>query len=302
MDFNISSSSYECDLKSFQKSFFKLHGWISMSVSIFGSIANIVNILVLTRREMRSPTNIILTGLAVADLLVMIDYIPYAFHIHLYERSKQDTYTYGWAIFVLFHSSFSQVTSGPRLSRVNRRWSPCPGNSIIDNGRELGQKGRTERENIFLPRSSRLSGTEKDVGEISSVEAKDNVIRIPRDSCRGIFADVWARHKLQTEKKIGVPREQAMATGIYGSSHSFCHRTVFLALFDEDWPRCLGTNQSDEPDRTSLIKGWIALEQDAEDNSCPLSFRCNPVFPTLGRNYPNQIVPGRTAKTVRWGS
>lgn len=109
MDFNISSSSYECDLKSFQKSFFKLHGWISMSVSIFGSIANIVNILVLTRREMRSPTNIILTGLAVADLLVMIDYIPYAFHIHLYERSKQDTYTYGWAIFVLFHSSFSQV-------------------------------------------------------------------------------------------------------------------------------------------------------------------------------------------------
>ncbi|XP_017792657.1 PREDICTED: sex peptide receptor-like [Habropoda laboriosa] len=101
--------SQVCDLSSFHSRYTHLHGWISMFVCIFGSIANVLNILVLTRREMRSPTNIILTGLAVADLLVMIDYIPYAFHLYLYRRSRRDTFTYGWTIFVLFHSNFAQV-------------------------------------------------------------------------------------------------------------------------------------------------------------------------------------------------
>lgn len=108
-DFNTSSSYYICDLSSFYSYYSHLHGWISLFVCIFGSIANVLNILVLTRREMRSPTNIILMGLAVADLLVMIDYIPYAFHFYLYRRSRRDTFTYGWTIFVLFHSNFSQV-------------------------------------------------------------------------------------------------------------------------------------------------------------------------------------------------
>ncbi|XP_011297316.1 FMRFamide receptor-like isoform X2 [Fopius arisanus] len=58
---------------------------------------------------MSSPTNAILTGLAVADLLVMIEYIPYASHMYLYHRSRRDTYTYGWAVFVLIHSIFTQV-------------------------------------------------------------------------------------------------------------------------------------------------------------------------------------------------
>nr|XP_012135343.1 PREDICTED: FMRFamide receptor-like [Megachile rotundata] len=109
MNFNTSSSHYVCNLSSFHSHYSQLHGWISLFVCIFGSIANILNILVLTRREMRSPTNIILTGLAVADLLVMIDYIPYAFHLYLYRRSRRDTFTYGWTIFVLFHSNFAQV-------------------------------------------------------------------------------------------------------------------------------------------------------------------------------------------------
>ncbi|XP_076631418.1 G-protein coupled receptor dmsr-1 [Colletes latitarsis] len=109
MDVNVSSNYYVCDLSSFHSNYFQLHGWISFFVCIFGSVANVLNILVLTRREMRSPTNLILTGLALADLLVMIDYIPYSFHLYLYRRSRQDTFTYGWALFVLFHSHFAQV-------------------------------------------------------------------------------------------------------------------------------------------------------------------------------------------------
>lgn len=105
------STGYECGarLESFYNWYAQVHGWVSLLVCIFGSIANVLNIAVLTRREMQSSTNMILTGLAMADLLVMIEYIPYAIHMYLYQRSRRDTFTYGWSSFVLFHSNFAQV-------------------------------------------------------------------------------------------------------------------------------------------------------------------------------------------------
>lgn len=107
----LENADYTCGakLESFHNSYAQVHGWASLQVCIFGSIANVLNIAVLTRREMHSPTNMILTGLAVADLLVMIEYIPYAIHMYLYQRSRRDTFTYGWGVFVLFHSNFGQV-------------------------------------------------------------------------------------------------------------------------------------------------------------------------------------------------
>lgn len=88
-----------------------LHGYVSVLVCVFGSVANTLNIAVLTRREMVSPTNAILTGLAVADLLVMVEYIPYAFHMYLpaANRSYLDQFSYPWTSFVYFHSLFGQI-------------------------------------------------------------------------------------------------------------------------------------------------------------------------------------------------
>ena len=89
-----------------------IHGYLSLPVCVFGSIANILNIVVLTRREMRSPTNFILTGLAIADLLVMIDYIPFVCldnilpHLH-YSRETLLAYSSAW--YILFHSIFAQI-------------------------------------------------------------------------------------------------------------------------------------------------------------------------------------------------
>ncbi|CAB0027810.1 unnamed protein product [Trichogramma brassicae] len=100
-----------CDneLDGFHTGYVAIHGWVALIVCIFGSIANGLNIAVLTRREMTSPTNAILTGLAVADMLVMVEYIPYAFHSYLDKRPRSETFTYSWAVFVLFHSIFAQV-------------------------------------------------------------------------------------------------------------------------------------------------------------------------------------------------
>ncbi|XP_045605438.2 G-protein coupled receptor dmsr-1-like [Procambarus clarkii] len=66
--------------------------------------------VVLTRRSMVSPTNAVLTGLAVTDLLVMVEYIPYTMHQYVWHgRPLASRYSWGWAVFVLFHAHFAQV-------------------------------------------------------------------------------------------------------------------------------------------------------------------------------------------------
>lgn len=59
---------------------------------------------------MRSPTNAILTGLAIADLLVMVDYIPFSVNTYLYkDYSHEEKLSYPWSIIIYFHAFFSQT-------------------------------------------------------------------------------------------------------------------------------------------------------------------------------------------------
>ncbi|XP_045519290.1 G-protein coupled receptor dmsr-1-like [Pieris brassicae] len=58
---------------------------------------------------MISSTNSILTALAVADLLVMLDYVPFALHIYIKIGANLNRNSYAWAVFVYFHSIFSQT-------------------------------------------------------------------------------------------------------------------------------------------------------------------------------------------------
>ncbi|KAK6637426.1 hypothetical protein RUM44_007843 [Polyplax serrata] len=82
-----------------------VHGYLSLIICIFGSIANVLNIVVLTQKEMKTHTNLILTGLAIADLLVMVEYIPFSYYFYIQPKK----YTYNLAVFILFHANFSQV-------------------------------------------------------------------------------------------------------------------------------------------------------------------------------------------------
>lgn len=93
----------------FQRVYVKVHGYIALIICLLGSVANSVNIAVLSRKEMMSSTNSILTALAVADLLVMLDYIPLALHIYTNIADELNRNSYAWALFVYFHSIFSQT-------------------------------------------------------------------------------------------------------------------------------------------------------------------------------------------------
>ncbi|CAH2086389.1 unnamed protein product [Euphydryas editha] len=95
--------------QNFQRVYVKVHGYIALIICLLGSVANSVNIAVLSRKEMASSTNSILTALAVADLLVMIDYIPLALHIYTDIAEELNRNSYAWAVYVYFHSIFSQT-------------------------------------------------------------------------------------------------------------------------------------------------------------------------------------------------
>lgn len=83
--------------------------YVSLAVCLFGTIANLLNAAVLTRKEMSSaPINRILTGLAVADMLVMLEYVPFSCYMYLIFPDTRN-FPYSWALFILFHVHFSQV-------------------------------------------------------------------------------------------------------------------------------------------------------------------------------------------------
>ncbi|XP_042227864.1 G-protein coupled receptor dmsr-1-like isoform X2 [Homarus americanus] len=111
--FNSSTADEYCSTEEwddFRHSYQAVHGCMSLVVCVFGSVANVINMVVLTRRSMVSPTNAILTGLAVTDLLVMVEYIPYTMHQYVWQgRSLASQYSWGWAVFVLFHAHFTHV-------------------------------------------------------------------------------------------------------------------------------------------------------------------------------------------------
>lgn len=99
-------------LRKIRRSVQLVHGCLSLLLCLAGCLANILNIIVLSQKELsRAPINRILCGLAVADFLLMFEYIPFACHMYLFPaRSLQSFYSYPWAAFVLFHAHFTLVS------------------------------------------------------------------------------------------------------------------------------------------------------------------------------------------------
>uniref|UniRef100_A0ABD2X7N8 G-protein coupled receptors family 1 profile domain-containing protein n=1 Tax=Trichogramma kaykai TaxID=54128 RepID=A0ABD2X7N8_9HYME len=103
--------SCPCDgfIRRLASSYRGYHGYVALVVCGFGTLANLVNLAVLTRRDLRlAPVNRILTGLAGCDVLVMLEYIPFAVYEYII-LPEHRLFPYGWAVFVLFHMHFSQL-------------------------------------------------------------------------------------------------------------------------------------------------------------------------------------------------
>ncbi|XP_068912110.1 G-protein coupled receptor dmsr-1-like [Tenebrio molitor] len=85
------------------------HSYFAIFVCVFGTIANVLNIIVLTRKDtVCAPINRILTALAVADILLMVEYIPYVYYYYMALPKTLD-FPYRGAIYMLFHVHITQI-------------------------------------------------------------------------------------------------------------------------------------------------------------------------------------------------
>ncbi|KAH8237190.1 hypothetical protein KR038_006207, partial [Drosophila bunnanda] len=113
---NMSNQVDECqgycqgEIYNWLRAYNSIHGYVSLMICIFGTIANILNIMVLTRKEMaKTPINNILKWLAVADMFVMLEYIPYTSYQYIYMGPGEKDLSYTWAVCLLIHMHFTQI-------------------------------------------------------------------------------------------------------------------------------------------------------------------------------------------------
>lgn len=98
-------------LESFGLWYQNYHGYVSSCLCVFGIVSNLMNIAVLTRRSMTSPTNHLLTALAISDLLTMTIYLPYAIYFHcLTIPHYSHPHPRAWIVYLLFNSYFTITT------------------------------------------------------------------------------------------------------------------------------------------------------------------------------------------------
>ncbi|XP_031357609.1 probable G-protein coupled receptor 139 isoform X2 [Photinus pyralis] len=85
------------------------HGYIAITVCLFGIVANMLTIAVLTRKDLASaPINRILTGIAVADIFLMVEYTSFAYYYYI-ELPGKLNFPYWGAAFIIFHANFTQI-------------------------------------------------------------------------------------------------------------------------------------------------------------------------------------------------
>ena len=99
-------------LETYALGYWHVHPYLSLIICTFGITTNIVNIVILTRKKMLNSINCVLTGIAVSDIITMVDYIPYVVHFYLMTDIGDNPrrYTYFWVTYLAVHSCLSVVT------------------------------------------------------------------------------------------------------------------------------------------------------------------------------------------------
>lgn len=78
----VKSQSYQ-NLNNYAHAYWEIHPYLSLIICVFGISTNLVNVFILCQDKMRNSINCILTGIAVSDIMTMLDYIPFAVQFYL---------------------------------------------------------------------------------------------------------------------------------------------------------------------------------------------------------------------------
>ncbi|KAF8383656.1 dmsr-1 [Pristionchus pacificus] len=104
-------SSVYVFLKQVQAAYHPIHTYLSIILCLVGAATNFCNIVVLTRRQMRTPVNTILTAMACCDTVVLFSNLIYTTHYSFvaFQNCRPQNWSYGWALFLIAHAHLSLV-------------------------------------------------------------------------------------------------------------------------------------------------------------------------------------------------
>ena len=140
MNYSYEPEPYESlVLHNFSAMYGNWHGYITLTICAIGIPLNLVNVTVLTRKNMQTPINCILTWLAVSDIATMVSYIPFSVHFYIEHSSNSISATknsLSWMTFLMVYLNFSATTHtisiwlGVALAILRHRHiqSPAKGN------------------------------------------------------------------------------------------------------------------------------------------------------------------------------
>ncbi|KAI1722870.1 serpentine type 7TM GPCR chemoreceptor srw domain-containing protein [Ditylenchus destructor] len=88
-----------------------IHTYVSIVLCALGAVCNFCNIVVLTRKQMRTPVNMILTAMACCDTVVLFSNLVYTTHYTFvaFANCHPRHWSYGWAMFLIAHAHLSLV-------------------------------------------------------------------------------------------------------------------------------------------------------------------------------------------------
>ncbi|VDM98809.1 unnamed protein product [Thelazia callipaeda] len=92
-----------CYLRPFSKFYDRIHIPLSVSICAFGAVSNIFNIIVLTRKAMRTPVNILLAGLSFSQWLLATNYLGLLAVEYYRNQCCRLPWTYPFALYRLIN-------------------------------------------------------------------------------------------------------------------------------------------------------------------------------------------------------
>ena len=100
-----STSSSFPSVSAWAEAYSAAHGYVSISVCLLSAAANVANVVVLTRRHMSTPTNTLLTGIALVDIVLMLSYCVFALRFSVLGRLDSTvSYSRAWISYLMAHN------------------------------------------------------------------------------------------------------------------------------------------------------------------------------------------------------